>query len=67
MNSNFDDRNEHSIEKANKYRENESARRCDKFATLVLRSDRLVINNGEDYCDSESSDDDDEWICAITM
>ncbi len=52
-------RNEHNIGEANKCRENETARRCDKFATLVLRSERLVVNDGEDYCDSDSSDEDD--------
>ena len=51
-------RYEHEVGEANKQRESESARRCDKFATLALRGDQLIIDNGEDYCDSDSSDED---------
>ena len=51
-------RYEHDIGEANKQRESESARRCDKFATLALRGDQLIFDNGEDYCDSDSSDED---------
>ncbi len=51
-------RYEHDIGEANKQRESESARRCDKFATLALRGDQSIVDNGEDYCDSDSSDED---------
>ena len=51
----------HDIREANKQREKIvlEARRCDKFATLALRGDRLDIDSGGDYCDIDSSDDND--------
>ena len=52
-------RYEHDIGEANNRRESLSARRCDKFATLALRGDLLIVDNDEDYCDSDSSDEDD--------
>jgi hypothetical protein len=54
-------RYEHDIGEANKQRETIvlEARRCDKLVTLALREDKLDIDIGGDYCDSDLNDEDD--------
>ena len=50
---------EDGIEESNAARDKESARRADKFAQLAIEHNSFSFAGGQDYYDSDSSDDDE--------